>query len=176
LSGNSFKGFLNNTIDNLMFGVMDNNMGFHKERSSLRPQMTHPEIKTDGSMFDFIFTAINSLFNRSIFVVLSGVSSTISNFVSNFFSNNSMASNFFNSYTNTNVIFNNVSVFIQLVINLISNLFNTILFTVTNFNPSILITNLFQHMLFIFSFNSVISFYDFNLAFFEKGLQYINNL
>ena len=176
LSGNSFKGFLNNTIDNLMFGVMDNNMGFHKERSSLRPQMTHPEIKTDGSMFDFIFTAINSLFNRSVFVLLSGVSSTISNFVSNFFSNNNMASNFFNSYTNTNVIFNNVSVFIQLVINLISNLFNTILFTVTNFNPSILITNLFQHMLFIFSFNSVISFYDFNLAFFEKGLQYINNL
>jgi hypothetical protein len=50
------------------------------------------------------------------------------------------------------------------------------LFTVSNFNFSIIISNSIQHLMFIFSFNLIISFYDFNLAFFEKNLQYINSL
>jgi len=76
---------MNNTIDNLMFGIMDNNMGFHKERSYVRPQMVHPEIKTDGSMFDFVYTSIYSLLNRSLFVFIFGVMSTLSNFINSFF-------------------------------------------------------------------------------------------
>lgn len=56
-----------------MFGVMDNNMGFHKERLSIRPQTTHPEIKTDESMLDFVFSTFHSIASRSILVLIRGI-------------------------------------------------------------------------------------------------------
>jgi len=176
LSGNSFKSFLNNSIDSLMFGVMDNNMGFHKERSYVRPQTTHPEIKTDGSMFDFISTLLNSLCNRSIFVLIHGVLSTISNFVNNIVSNVNVSNKVLNSYTNTSNLFSNFSIFIQLFINLITNLLNTILFTFSNFNLSNTLTNFVNQLSFVFSYNFLISLNDINLSFFETNLQYFSRL
>ncbi len=56
-----------------MFGVMDNNMGFHKERSAVRPQTIHPEIITEGSMSNFIYSFFYSISSRSILVLIRGV-------------------------------------------------------------------------------------------------------
>lgn len=159
-----------------MFGVMDNNMGFHKERSYVRPQTTHPEIKTDGSMFDFSFSLLNSLCNRSIFVLIHGLVSTISNFVNNMVSNITISNNVLNSYTNTSNLFSNFSIFVQLTINLIINLLNTVLFTLSNFNFVNTLTNFVNHLSFVFSYNFLISLNDINLSLFETSLQYFSSL
>lgn len=155
-------------MDNLIFGVMDNNMGFHKERTYSRPQITHPEIKTDGSMFDFIYTTIYSLLNRSVFVLLSGIMSTISNFVMNLFSHLNLNTSILSSYVVMTTPFNILSTFIRLITNLFVNLFDTILLTLTTINSTTSFTNLFHHISFIFSFNALIVLYDVNVSFFKK--------
>jgi uncharacterized membrane protein len=155
---------------------MDNNMGFHKERTYSRPQITHPEIKTDGSMFDFTYTTIYSLLNRSVFVLISGIMSTISNFVTNLLSNLNLNTGILSSYVVSTSPFNVVSTFIRLVTNLFINLFDTILLTLTTINIATSFTNLFHHISFIFSFNGLIVLYDVNVSFFEKSLYNINKL
>lgn len=59
---------------------MDNNMGFHKERLALRPTTSHPVIKTDGSMFEFVFSSFYSMSSRSILVLARGVFMTLESF------------------------------------------------------------------------------------------------
>jgi len=123
---------MNNTIDNLMFGIMDNNMGFHKERSYVRPQMVHPEIKTDGSMFDFVYTSIYSLLNRSLFVFIFGLMSTLSNFINSFFAMFFSVSSNNSSFLDTSYFATHFSHFIQLFTNLIRNVFDTLFYSIVN--------------------------------------------
>jgi len=110
-----------------MFGIMDNNMGFHKERSALRPQTNHPEIKTDGSMLDFTLSSVHSLSSRSILVLIRGVFSTLSDFTIRLTSTTTHSNNLLNSFvsSNTNDITHNISLFVVLCFNLFKNMLNT---------------------------------------------------
>ncbi len=174
LSGNLFKEFFNNSIDNLMFGVMDNNMGFHKERSSIRPQITHPEIKTEGSMVEFISSSIYSLLNRSVLLLLSGIMSTIFNFFNNLIANLNVNINIWSYYYDTTNIFNSFTTLIQLLTNLGFNFFNTLYYMFTNIINIFSITNVLNSISFIFSFNALIGLYDLNTAFVEKIVSFTN--
>jgi len=174
LSGNLFKEFFNNSIDNLMFGVMDNNMGFHKERSSIRPQITHPEIKTEGSMVEFVSSTIYSLLNRSVLLLLSGIMSTIFNFFNNLIANLNVNINIWNYYYDTTNIFSSFTTLIQLFTNLGFNFFNTCYYTFTNIINIFSITNILNSISFIFSFNVLIGLYDLNIAFVEKIISSTN--
>ena len=174
LSGNLFKEFFNNSIDNLMFGVMDNNMGFHKERSSIRPQITHPEIKTEGSMIEFISSSIYSLLNRSVLLLLSGIMSTIFNLFNNLIANLNVNINIWSYYYDTTNIFNSLTTLIQLLTNLGFNFFNTCYYMFTNIFNIFSITNILNSISFIFSFNAFIGLYDLNTAFVEKLISSTN--
>lgn len=154
---------------------MDNNMGFHKERSYIRPQVVHPEIKTDGSMFDFVSSTFYSLFNRSIFIVLSGIVSTISNFFNSLFSNVNISVGIFSFDSYTTNLVNNFTTLLQLTTNLFVNLFNTIYYTVTNINLNSLLVTFNNSISFIFSINMFMGLHDTNTAFFEKIISYMNN-
>ena len=55
-------------LTNLMFGLMDNNMGIHKERLAVRPVTVHVEIVTNGTLSEFAFSVFHNLANRSILV------------------------------------------------------------------------------------------------------------
>jgi heme/copper-type cytochrome/quinol oxidase subunit 1 len=62
-------------LENLMWGLMDNNMGHHKMRKFLRPTYEHPEIivHPDVSLEYTVFTIVHTLLSRSFFVVLRGI-------------------------------------------------------------------------------------------------------
>lgn len=55
-------------LTNLMFGLMDNNIGIHKERLAVRPVTVHVEIVTNGTLSEFAFSVFHNLANRSILV------------------------------------------------------------------------------------------------------------
>lgn len=175
LLGNSFKGFLNNSIDNLMFGVMDNNMGLHKERSFIRPQTTHPEIQTNGSMFDFAFSALYSISSRSILVLIRGIFSNCTNFIDRLTSkfttigNEQLLNNFFTNTSVNNNVINFFSNFINLMLSVIGNLFYTIFHNNIN-------TNSFKNIFYTFSPSFVLGLNDTNTSFLENYLQYFTNL
>lgn len=154
---------------------MDNNMGFHKERSYIRPQVVHPEIKTDGSMFDFILSTLYSLFNRSIFILLSGIGSTISNFFNSLFSNVNISVDIFSFTSSTTSLVSNFTILLQLTTNVFVNLFHTIYYTITNINLNSTLVTFNSSMSFIFSINTFIGFHDTNTAVFEKIISYISN-
>ena len=177
LSGNSFKGFLNNSIDNIMFGVMDNNIGFHKERSAVRPQTNHPEIKTDGSMLDFILTSFYSICSRSVLVLIRGVFSTLNDFMVKIFSTSSNANNvlsgFISNNLNVTLSVTNTNLFTTLVFNFFHNIFNTLVYTINLFDLTNFFTNLTRNFSYLFSFNLVLGLTDVNFAICET---YFSNL
>lgn len=51
-----------------MLGVMDNNIGFHKTRQVMRPKQEHPEIITNGSLPEFVFTYLYHIASRSVLI------------------------------------------------------------------------------------------------------------
>jgi len=65
---NYYKNFLPTQVDNLMFGLMDNNIGFHMSRQVVRPKQEHPDIITGGSLPEFVFTFLYSIASRSVLI------------------------------------------------------------------------------------------------------------
>jgi len=55
---------------NLGHGLMDNNMNVHKLRVWERPKFTHPEIITDKTLFELVFSLVYHLCSRTILVPL----------------------------------------------------------------------------------------------------------
>jgi hypothetical protein len=51
-----------------MFGLMDNNIGFHMSRQVVRPKQEHPDIITGGSLPEFVFTFLYSIASRSVLI------------------------------------------------------------------------------------------------------------
>ena len=75
LFANYYSNWYYMSLENLMWGFMDNNMGHHKMRKFLRPSYEHPEIvvQPDVSLEYTVFTIVHTLFSRSLFVVLRGI-------------------------------------------------------------------------------------------------------
>jgi heme/copper-type cytochrome/quinol oxidase subunit 1 len=72
---NYYRNWYFLSLENMMWGLMDNNMGHHKMRKFLRPKNEHPEIITspDVTLQYMVFTILHSLASRSIFVLLRGI-------------------------------------------------------------------------------------------------------
>ena len=134
---------------------MDNNMGFHKERSAVRPQTNHPEIKTDGSMLDFILTSFYSICSRSVLVLIRGVFSTLNDFMVKIFSTPSNANNvlsgFISNNLNVTLSVTNTNLFTTLVFNFFHNIFNTLVYTINLFDLTNFFTNLTRNFSYLFS-------------------------
>lgn len=146
-----------------MFGLMDNNIGFHKERLALRPQLNHPEINTADSLVNFFLSAFNSICSRSVLVLVRGLISTMNDFISRFASvvpsSNSLLPNFLMS--NSSVTFsNNLNIFITTIFNSLLNIFYTFILFITNLNLSNLYTNMSYHISFLLSFNAILGLND----------------
>jgi len=177
LSGNSFSNFWSHTSDNLMFGLMDNNIGFHKERLALRPQLNHPEINTADSLVNFFLSAFNSICSRSVLVLVRGLISTMNDFISRFASvvpsSNSLLPNFLMS--NSSVTFsNNLNIFITTIFNSLFNIFHTFILFITNLNLSNFYTNISHHISFLLSFNAILGLNDLQFGYWEKLISKIS--
>jgi heme/copper-type cytochrome/quinol oxidase subunit 1 len=65
---NYYSNYISTSLDNIMLGVMDNNIGFHKTRQVMRPKQEHPEIITNGSLPEFVFTYLYHIASRSVLI------------------------------------------------------------------------------------------------------------
>jgi len=153
-----------------MFGVMDNNMGFHKERLALRPTTSHPVIKTDGSMFEFVFSSFYSMSSRSILVLARGVFMTLESFTNRLttsFTNTRDYNQSYNSFsslsigTSLTVFFGNL---INVIVSFFYNIIDTVRLNITGFSLS---TKLFDVQLslgYIMSLNTLMGLTDFSFG------------
>lgn len=153
-----------------MFGVMDNNMGFHKERLALRPTTSHPEIKTDGSMFEFVFSSFYSMSSRSILVLARGVFMTLESFTSRLvtsFTNTHDYNQNYNGFSSLsigaslNVFFGNL---INVVVSSFSNIINTVHFNITSFSLSTTLLNVQASLGHLMSLNTLLGLTDFSFG------------
>lgn len=180
LSTYSVKEFFNNSIDNLMFGLMDNNMGFHKERIALRPVTLHPIIKTDGSMFEFVFSSFYSMMSRSILVLLRGLLSTLQSFSARIFNsfNSSLGTNFsnFELLSSSNLLISFFSNLISVFTSSLLNIVNMFLVNITNFNVSNKLSELQASLNYLLSLTTVLGLTDFNFGVWEKLVSNFYNI
>ena len=129
---------------------MDNNIGFHKIRQVIRPKQEHPDIITNGSLPEFVFTFLYSIASRSILIPLRNFRVNLNIFTNrcidkilNLFNYNLNESininseNFiqdfetstkFDSKSNISILLNNIS---YLIFNTLVNIYST-LFTIFN--------------------------------------------
>lgn len=149
---------------------MDNNMGFHKERLALRPTTSHPVIKTDGSMFEFVFSSFYSMSSRSILVLARGVFMTLESFTNRLttsFTNTRDYNQSYNSFsslsigTSLTVFFGNL---INVIVSFFYNIIDTVRLNITGFSLS---TKLFDVQLslgYIMSLNTLMGLTDFSFG------------
>lgn len=138
-----YKNYLTLNLDNLFLGVMDNNIGLHKNRQVIRPKYEHPSIITSGSLSEFVFTFLYSLASRSILIPIRNVKTSFNNlislwvdkFISSFSYTDISVSFVIPSNTSSLVLFLNN--FVALLVNTFTNIFVTLslfLNTLLNFN------------------------------------------
>jgi len=147
-----------------MFGVMDNNMGFHKERLSLRPTTSHPEIKTDGSMFEFVFSSFYSMSSRSILVFVRGVLSTFESFTTRFasrFTEISDTSYSYNTVSSLALVFGNV---INVLVSFFYNLINVLTLNLTAFSFTNKLVDLQMSLSYLITLNTFFGLTDFSFG------------
>jgi heme/copper-type cytochrome/quinol oxidase subunit 1 len=176
MSTNNIKDLFNNSIDNLMFGVMDNNMGFHKERLSLRPTTSHPEIKTDGSMFEFVFSSFYSMSSRSILVFVRGVLSTFESFTTRFasrFTEISDTSYSYNTVSSLALVFGNV---INVLVSFFYNLINVLTLNLTAFSFTNKLVDLQMSLSYLMTLNTFFGLTDFSFGTWERLMSYVYSI
>jgi hypothetical protein len=153
-----------------MFGVMDNNMGFHKERLALRPTTSHPEIKTDGSMFEFVFSSFYSMSSRSILVLARGVFMTLESFTDrliNSFTNTRDYNQNYNSFNSLSigasltVFFGNI---INVIVSFFYNIVNTVRFNITGFSLSAKLLDAQTSLAYLMSLDTLLGLTDFSFG------------
>jgi len=153
-----------------MFGVMDNNMGFHKERLALRPTTSHPVIKTDGSMFEFVFSSFYSMSSRSILVLARGVFMTLESFTNRLitsFTNTRDYNQSYNSFsslsigTSLTVFFGNL---INVIVSFFYNIIDTVRLNITGFSLSTKFFDVQLSLGYIMSLNTLMGLTDFSFG------------
>jgi len=183
---NYYKNFLPNQTDNLMFGLMDNNIGFYKFRQTIRPKHEHPNIITNGSLPEFVFTFLYSIASRSILIPVRNFITNLNIFINrwidkllNLFNYNSKKFNdismetLFQDLENLNkienkstivILLNNIS---YLFVNILKNIyitlfiiFNNILFF--NINIYLYLNSLYNLLTRLLSLNIFLGFNNFN--------------
>jgi hypothetical protein len=48
-----------------MLGYMDNNMGYYQNRYLGRVHYVHPEVYTDGSVYEYVFSLVCRAFSKT---------------------------------------------------------------------------------------------------------------
>lgn len=185
---NYYTNFLPTQTDNLMFGWMDNNIGFHKIRQVIRPKQEHPDIITNGSLPEFVFTFLYSIASRSILIPLRNFKVNLNIFTNrcidkfwnlfNYKLNNSIninVENFiqdfetstkFDNSSNISILLNNIS---YLILNSLLNLYTT-LFTIFNniflfnINVTLYINSLYNVLTRLLSLNIFLGFNNFSYS------------
>jgi len=185
---NYYKNFLPTQTDNLMFGWMDNNIGFYKFRKTIRPKHEHPDIVTNGSLPEFVFTFLYSIASRSILIPVRNFISNLNIFINrgvekllNIFNYNSKKFNNVNVETllkdlensnkveNTSTIvtlLNNISL---LFVNVLKNIYTTLFIVFNNIiyfniNISLYLNSVYNVLTRLLSLNIFLGFNNFNLS------------
>jgi hypothetical protein len=147
---------------------MDNSMGFHKERIALRPVTLHPVIKTDGSMFEFVFSSFYSMMSRSILVLLRGLLSTLQSFSTRILNsfNSLLGTNFssFEMLSSSNLLTPFFSNLISVFTSSLLNILNMLLLNIINFNINIKLSEFQASLNYLLSFTTILGLTDFNFG------------
>ena len=199
---NYYSNFLPTQTDNLMFGLMDNNIGFNKIRQIIRPKQEHPDIITNGSLPEFVFTFLYSIASRSILIPVRNFKTNLDVFINRWVtkiqnlitSNDKQSDNFssenlikdldvlnkFDKKSDTIILLNNIAyLFTNILVNMYMTLY-TILNNITVFNINInLYFNSLQNVLNrLLSLNIFLGFnsFDFSVLNFKFLTKYNSNI
>ena len=196
---NYYTNYLPMYADNLMYGWMDNNIGFHKNRQVIRPKHEHPDVVTGGSLPEFVFTFLYSIASRSLLIPVRNFKLNLDVFVNRWsvrfqnVANNqptttlnvdtqniieSFEKNNFNNHTSKLSLFfqNSISLLVNILVNVYVTGYTTVL-TILNFNINLtLYVNTFYNCLnHLLSLNVFLGFNNFTNLVTNLNTQYLTN-
>jgi len=194
---NYYKNFLPVQTENLMAGLMENNIGLYQLRYNVRPKHQHPDIITNGSLPEFVFTFLYSIASRSILIPVRNFIATIYKFInsgidrlSNLFNykpkklNNVDIQSLYQDLEIANkienesvmvILLNNIS---HLFVNIFKNIYITSFMIFNNlfsfnFNITFYLNSLYNVLTRLLSLNIFLGFSDF--SHFLVKLKFLNN-